>query len=323
MRRTTTLYRLFVLACLYWCVAVSPLVASAFVSLPEEPLYPTPLADRNYPRFSLSFPVYANQYIDTYEDRSFGALREILEFGGVQSLFRYSANRNPHVQAELSVGAGVVTLFDDFEDNLENFGWEGSGFVTLNFAWKEDRVLRFGFHHLSSHVGDEYLAGYGVLDLPVTDAEDIAKGDVYGFGYVRDSLVLSLSFGLNDHLRLYLEGRYAMRMLRYMYCYNDFPWQANFGIEWLSGISGHGAEPWYAAVHVSTYQESSWFPNLTVQVGRLISSRAGEPRIRFGLEYGYGRAHIAAFSHVDQEHPVAWKDVGVEQYAAIGLWYDM
>ena len=155
-----------------------PLPATpVWVLVPEDSLFPPPIADQHFPRFALSFPMYTNQKIDTLENNSSVSLREMLEFGGMQSLFRVEPKRGLPIAFELSLGAGVIALFDSFEDNLDNFGWEGSGFLTLNFKITDQVCFRFGFHHLSSHVGDEYLANYDVLELPITDGQDLIRGD--------------------------------------------------------------------------------------------------------------------------------------------------
>ena len=154
---------------------------------------------------------------------------------------------------------------------------------------------------------------------------------MYGFFYVRDSLLLGLSYQLSPLVRIYGEVRYSMRMLEYMYCYNDFPWQAGGGLEVIlkpNSVSP-GAEyregwgSWYVAADVSMYQESSWFPSTTAQVGYLVQSPSRGERFRVGLEYYYGRAPLAVFNHTDSTEPTAWDSIPLEQYIGIGIWYDL
>ena len=319
---TIKLTRTFLSLLIILCFRI-PLSATATLTLaPEDSLFPAPIADQNFPRFALSFPIYFNQEIDTLNDCCASSLREVLEFGGAQSLFRIEPKEGHQLAIELALGAGVITLFDSFEDNLDNFGWEGSGFLTLNFKLTQQIRFRFGFHHLSSHVGDEYLANYGVLELPVTDEQDFAQGDTYGFNYVRDSLMGGLSFYLSPIVRVYLEARYSMNMLRYMLCYNSFPWQANIGLELNWPLFERDTLSWYIAIHTSLYQETSWFPSTTIQAGQVVSVPGSNQRFRFGLEYYRGRVQIASFNHTDSLTPTSWEDIQIEQYIAIGAWYD-
>lgn len=316
------LKRAFLILCItFWCLVSLP-AASRWSFLPKKPIFPAPLADQNFPRFSLLFPLYTLEQIDTLEDGQVPSLREFLEFGGVQSLIRYTPNVLKTCEIELSVGAGVITLFDSFEDNLNNFGWEGSGFLTVNVALSPQLVFRFGFHHLSSHVGDEYLAYYDVLHLPVTASEDIATGRTYSMNYVRDSLMGGLSLQLSQIGRVYAELRYSMWMLRYMFCYNAFPWQANIGLEFQWPVPDQHSHRWYIAAHVSGYQESSWFPSSSIQFGRIFSPPNTSKRARIGMELFHGRAQIAVFNHTHASEPTAWDQLQIEQYVAIGIWYD-
>jgi hypothetical protein len=306
----------------FLCVFLPLVATSAWTLVPEDSLYPPPIADQNFPRFSLSFPVYTNQHIDTIEDSTRISLREVLEFGGAQSLFRIKPLSHNPLTIELSIGAGIIALFDSFEDNLENFGWEGSGFVTLNFSLTPQMSFRFGFHHLSSHVGDEYLAKYGVLNLPITDEQDLLQGETYALNYVRDSLMGGLSIHLSPFIRIYAEARYSMNMLRYMLRYNSFPWQANIGLEIQWPSPELYSQRWYLAINTSGYQESSWFPSTTIQIGRIMNTPHSNQRFRFGFEYYHGRVQIASFNHTISPSPTTWNNLQVEQYIAIGAWYD-
>ena len=312
------LYILF-LICLFPLSANSP-----WTPVPEDTLFPAPIADQNYPRFSISFPIYLQQRIDTLQPLNSISAREALEFGGAQSLFRYTPDAGIPFSMEISFGAGILTLFDTFEDNLENFGWEGSGFLALNLKVSHHMSMRFGFHHLSSHVGDEYLAKYGVIALPVTDQQDLLEGETYGMDYVRDSLMGGISYQLSPLVRLYAEVRYARDMLRYMLRYNDFPWQANLGCEFTwPALTTEGIQSnWYAALHATGYQETSWFPGTTLQMGYSLRTPGENQRLRIGLEYYIGRPQIAVFNYTRSIVPTTREDLQLEQYVAIGAWYD-
>ena len=332
MRHCAVCISLFLASMLF--TSLAPLAAQDPVAVrpvPVDSLFPEPLADQRFPRFALSFPAMLTHAIDTQEPDGYGGIREALEFGGVKSLVRLSPGSDDGLGVELALGAGIFTLFDAFEDDLDNFGWEGSGFLALQYKPTYRFAAKFGLHHLSSHVGDEYLANYGVTDVPIADGAELADGDTYGVFYVRDSLLLGLSYQLSPIVRVYGEARYSMRMFEYMYCYNDYPWQAGGGLEIIfkpNGVTSglgyrEGWGSWYVAADVSMYQESSWFPSTTVQVGYLMHSPLHGERFRVGLEYYYGRAPLAVFNHADGTEPTPWDSIPLEQYIGIGIWYDL
>ncbi len=295
---------------------------SLWITVPDDTIFPSTIADQDFPRFSLSYPMYLTQEIDTLEGRDIN-FREMLKFGGVQSLFRFIPNEDKPFSVELSFRAGLITLFDTFEDNMENFGWEGTGSITLDVSVTEDLIMRFGYHHISSHVGDEYLTQYGTLSFPIASGSDLESGDTYGMNYVRDSLYGGISYTINDNLRVYGEARYSMDMLRYMQLYNDFPWQADVGAEYIWPSPQSNTYTWFAALHVSMYEETSWFPSTAVRVGRVMRVADSNRQFHFGVELYYGRAEIEVFNHTAAADPTVWDDVTIESYIAVGAWYDL
>ena len=273
-------------------------------------LYPVPAGDPRYPVFSLAFPFMLTQVIDSQEDNRWSA-RESLSFGGAVSLLRIEG---PKTSAQLSVGAGVFTQFDSFADGLDNFAWEGTGFLTIDASIGMKVSVRAGFHHLSSHIGDEYLARYDVMNLPLSSADQISIGNGYGLDYVRDSLLLALSYRPVESMNLYLESRYSMNMLIYMLRYNDYPWQivTGFDKKWKA---------WFLGASASMYQETSWFPSLTIQAGRQLEIIPQHSRVRLGIEYYYGRPSFGVFNYTQTTLP--WKEIRTEQYISIGFWYEI
>ena len=154
-------------------------------------------------------------------------------------------------------------------------------------------------------------------------AQEIEQGATYGMNYVRDSLMLGLSFQIHSTIRLYTEVRYAQNMLVHLLRYNDFPWQCNGGLEFLLPAAKQVQiipGTWYSAIDVSMYQESSWFPSITMQLGRIIQADTKFERLRIGLEYYYGRPLLAVFNHTIEQ--TSWKEIPIEQHIAMGMWYD-
>lgn len=323
MTRNAGWSRLFLILVICLCCTQSLNAGSSWEIVPDDLLFPSPIADQSFPRFSLSFPVYVEQRIDTLHRRGDVPLREMLEFGGVQGLFRFASDRDNRFAAELCIGAGVITMFDSFEDNLDNFGWEGAGFLAVNFMVSQNVRMRFGYHHISSHVGDEYLAQYEVVAFPVDEGEDLLRGATYGLNYVRDSFTGGISVQIGSYARLYAELYYSRDMLRYMLCYNAFPWQANMGLEFQWPDQEIHTQRWYLAIHAAAFQESSWFPSTTIQFGKVMSLPKSNRQFRFGLEYYRGRVQLATFNHTESSDPTHWEDLQIESYVAIGAWYDL
>ena len=111
-------------------------------------------------------------------------------------------------------------------------------------------------------------------------------------------------------------------MIEHLSCYNGFPWQLQGGAE----LSLPTASPlpgfWYLAIDTSAYQESSWLPGISLQLGLGITQEESSQRLRIGLEYYQGRAQIAVFNHTDSPIPTSWEEARFERYLALGAWYE-
>lgn len=189
-------------------------------------------------------------------------------------------------------------------------GWEldveGSGQVRLDMP--EDRDVRsvdfragipitygsgphrvkFGYYHLSSHVGDEYLLknpGFNRLN------------------YSRDVLVLGYSYYVTERVRAYAEVGWSF------YCDVSEPWEFQFGVDYApSGYTGLRGAP-FCAINVHLRQEVNFGGGLTLEAGW---AWRGEDHnmLRTGLFYYNGESN--QFSFFDKfEEQIGW-----------GLWYD-
>ncbi|MBL7007168.1 MAG: DUF1207 domain-containing protein [Spirochaetia bacterium] len=296
-----------------------------FLPIPADSLYPEPIADHRFPRVAVTFPFIGLNAIDTKESLLHAGYRETVEAGASRSFFRLSPISNTNIGIEISIGIGIFTMFDSFRDNLENFGWDGSAHLMIQFKPIEEFAFRFGYHHLSGHVGDEYLAEYISIIDPIVDGAGIADGENYHLAYVRDAVLLGLSFQPFPFLRMYGEVDYSFSLMDIFHCYNNLRWHINFGTELVwkppEEIAWIGA--WYAATDIQLFEESSWRPGITVQIGRYgISGEKGE-RFRIGAEYYYGRVPLFVFNHTQGTIPTEWDAVPLEQYITIGIWFDM
>jgi hypothetical protein len=190
-------------------------------------------------------------------------------------------------------------------------GWqldaEGAAFVRMNM--EEDRDLdavdfrvgfpltmrrgpwqgKFGYYHLSSHLGDEYMVRNQTFDR---------------INYVRDCLVLGVGFFLNPDLRLYSEAGYGVNTDG-----GSEPWEFQFGVDYSPAEPTCRCPAPFFAVNGRIRQEVDYGGNFTLQTGVQWRGQSGH-LARFGLQYFNGMSDFYEFF---REH---------EEQIGMGLWYD-
>lgn len=148
---------------------------------------------------------------------------------------------------------------------------------------------KFGYYHLSSHLGDEYW---------------LRHPQVQRINYARDSLLLGIAWRPNPDLRLYGETGYAF--------YIDGgaePWEFQFGVEYSPAApTDRWGAPFFATgTHLR--QENNFGGNLVVQTGWQWRGATGR-LLRVGLHYLNGKSNQYQFFN---EH---------EEQVGIGTWFD-
>lgn len=208
--------------------------------------------------------------------------------GGRIGLLRYG-NTNPINPEGFQVdveGSGQVRL--DIQDNVDVQGVDFRGGVPLTYGVGAHR-FKFGYYHLSSHVGDEFL-----LDNPGYPR----------LNFARDVLILGYSYYWTQNLRLYAETGWAF--------YSDVsePWEFQFGLDWAptqpTGIYG---APFFA-INTHLREELDFGGNLAVETGWAWMGNQNTSLLRIGLFYYNGGSNQFSFYH---EH---------EEQIGLGLWYD-
>lgn len=182
-------------------------------------------------------------------------------------------------------GSGQVRL--DMPESRDVRSADFRAGVPITYGVGPHRV-KFGYYHLSSHVGDEYLLknpGFNRLN------------------YSRDALVLGYSYYVTQRLRVYAEAGWAF--------YSDvsLPWEFQFGVDFApcceTGL--RGAPFW--AVNAHLREEVNFGGGLTFEAGW--AWRGGSAKmLRTGLFYYNGESNQFAFF---DEH---------EEQIGFGLWYD-
>lgn len=184
-------------------------------------------------------------------------------------------------------GAALPRLTLDRVRDLETVDFRAGVPLTYGTGcWQ----FKFGYYHLSSHMGDEYAIRTGNL------ADRI--------NYVRDALVLGASYYPDPRLRLYSEASYAMNATG-----GAEPWEFQFGAE-LSrpGPTGPAGTP-FLAVNGHLLEEHDFGGDLTAQAGWLWRGCSGQV-MRVGVHYYNGKS--SQYQTFDD----------FEQQIGFGMWYD-
>jgi hypothetical protein len=208
--------------------------------------------------------------------------------GARVGLFRYG-NGDPVRPAgwQLDVeGSAQVRLDVDDDVDVRSVDYRGGVLMTYGDTWTQ---TKFGYYHLSSHLGDEFLLKN--LMFP-------------RLNFARDVLLLGRSVYLTDELRLYAEAGYAF------YNIVSKPWEFQFGFEFApahaTGV--HGAP--FFAVNGHLREEVDFGGNFTVQGGWAWRGDASDNLLRTGIHYYNGES--SQYSFYDD----------FEQQIGFGLWYD-
>lgn len=220
------------------------------------------------------------------------------DFGGHHSLDSHIGGRlgivrfgEPDAEEgfQLDLMAGV-----NLRQNTDTSDWDMTGTdyrYDIPLTYRRGRhAWKFGFYHVSSHMGDEFLA----------HNPTVARIDYY-----RDSLYFGYSYYVTPEFRIYGEIDYAFS--------RDFakPWHLQFGFDWgpaqPTGIQG---APFFA-INGHLREELNFSGNISLQAGWAWREEgAGAGTLRTGLFFYNGGSPQYSF-YRQSEQQLGW-----------GLWYD-
>jgi hypothetical protein len=253
---------------------------------PPADFYPQYIADPRRPQSALLL-IYP---IDTEIPESDGN-RTGVRLGGRFALFRVHPEGDPDRGWQLDLEAGFSGHFD-MDNALDNIGWDG--FYGLFLSWKIRPAIgfRIGTLHDSAHIGDEY-------------AERTGRERI---GYTREELVAGMSWSFSHGWRTYAEVGHAHGDI------DDFQarWRLQGGLEYIGRRHfWKNRMPWYAAVDITSFEESDWRLTAAAQLGLILPTGRGSSRFRVALEVVDGRSVLGEFFTHD------------ESYLAVGLFFDL
>lgn len=209
--------------------------------------------------------------------------------GGRVGLLRYGTSGAKDPQGwQWDLEGAVMTRLDllhaeDVESADYRFGTE---ITYAEGPW----AMKFGYFHISSHVGDEYL---------------IRNPGFERINYVTESWIIGVSYRPIDAVRLYGEFANAFRASGGARRY-----QFQTGVEYAPAPKAAKRLAPFAAVNLNLRQAVDYDPSTTAQLGWSYVGRESNRRLRFGLQVGDGPT--SQFSFFRRR----------ETYAGLGVWFD-
>jgi hypothetical protein len=182
-------------------------------------------------------------------------------------------------------GAAFVRMNLDHDRDVDDVDFRaGVPLTTRQGPWE----MKFGYYHLSSHLGDEFLArnpGYPRIN------------------YVRESLVAGMAVYLGC-LRLYSEAGWAFHTDG-----GAEPWEFQFGADFVPlEPTGACGAPFFA-INAHLRQENDFSGNMQMQTGWAWRGRNGQ-LLRIGMQYFNGLSDQYQFYNT------------FEEQIGAGAWYD-
>lgn len=238
--------------------------------LPDGVVYKSYLAGEREPRLSTSF----------VHDKG-GEWQWDSTLGGRASIVRYGTENSMQAQGwELQVeGAAFVRLLPENERDVAAVDFRAG----VPLAYRNGPYqFRFGYYHISSHLGDEFL-----LKNPGYDR----------LNYSRDSLILGAGYFPTENLRVYAELGWAV-----IYTSGGAePWEVQTGFEWQTqqptGIRGAP----YFAMNIHLRQEVDWGGNVNLLAGWMWRGFRADHTFRTGLQYFNGKDAQFSFLQENQQ----------------------
>ncbi|MFQ5732778.1 MAG: DUF1207 domain-containing protein [Planctomycetaceae bacterium] len=163
--------------------------------------------------------------------------------------------------------------------------------IGVPLTWRRGPwAAKFGYYHLSSHVGDEFL---------------VRNPGFQRINFVRDALLFGLAYDVTPDWLVYGEVAYAVNTDG-----GAEPWEFQFGVEYSPVIrSGLRGSPFFA-VNGHLREEFDFGGSVNILAGWQWRSSASDARLRIGGQYFNGKSMQYSFFNRNEE------------LAGVGIWYD-
>ena len=275
----------FLILVIFLCLTNNLLAQDNFVWFPDKTIYPHYIADPLQPTSSFRYIYFDKTTIDDTSDN-----RLDIKLGGTFLLAEWKSQDNSFPIFQLALDGGFHGQFD-LKNKVDNIGWNGIYGLRLFYRLNNELAFNIGSKHISSHVGDELQERTGRTRINYT-REEVLVGLVWSFNRNTDIYI--------DFAHAYDIGNEALQA----------PWRMQTGLQYQSpNILWNQQFGWYAAVDISTFEESDWDKNITLQTG--IYTDRDTRTWRIGVELYDGRAQISEFFQ-DRE-----------RYIGVGIWYNL
>jgi uncharacterized protein DUF1207 len=208
--------------------------------------------------------------------------------GGRMGLVRFGTTDPSWPQGWQLDVEGSAQLRLDPDENLDLRSVDYRVGVPLTYGLGRHR-LKFGYYHLCSHLGDEFL---------------IAHPSFTHVNFVRDVLTLGYAYYVTENLRVFSELGWAFR--------DDVSkeWEFQFGLDYSPARpTGPAGAPFFA-VFGHLREELNYSGNFVLQAGWAWRGDRSSHLLRTGLHYYNGLSDQYSFFR------------NFEQQIGVGLWYD-
>lgn len=244
--------------------------------LPNGLMYRSYLTGPKEPRFGSA---WVHERNDPFWDIALGGRAGILRYGTEDPVWPQG------YQLDIEGAAFPRLTLDHYRDLMAVDFRFGIPLTYRRGPWE----TKFGYYHLSSHLGDEYM---------------LKHPEIERINYARDSLLFGVAYRPIPDVRLYAETGWAFYTAG-----GAEPWEFQFGFEYSPAqpASFRGAP--FFAVGTHLREEVNFGGNLVVQTGWEWRGPNGQ-LFRWGLHYLNGKSNQYQFH---DEH---------EEQIGVGTWFD-